>query len=334
MGDHYSFLSFDELQQACWSAVDDNHPLSDAPWLLIDLRGNEAFDHADSARFLREMPCPVIALAGDDVDHGPVLQAADCVVEDESGLEPLLRAIRQAPIAAMTLVQLSRSIEQLPLEAALDMESLAYATLQSGPEYRCWLAEHNSEPTEPEENDAPVSMQRDGAVLTLSLNRASRRNAVSMEVRDALVEAFQLVVADHSIERVVLRGEGKCFSVGGDLEEFGRVPDAATGHLVRSLRLPGRWLARCADRVEAHVHGACIGAGVELPAFAGKVVAHERSHFQLPELAFGLIPGAGGCVSIARRVGRQRFNRLAITGKRINARTALDWGLVDEIGAW
>jgi enoyl-CoA hydratase/carnithine racemase len=79
------------------------------------------------------------------------------------------------------------------------------------------------------------------------------------------------------------------------------------------------------------VHGACIGAGVELPAFAHRVTAAANSHFQLPELKMGLLPGAGGCVSLSRRIGRHRTALLCLTGRRINAATALAWGLVDDI---
>ena len=81
----------------------------------------------------------------------------------------------------------------------------------------------------------------------------------------------------------------------------------------------------------AYVHGGCVGAGVELPAFAGRVVADPAATFWLPELGMGLVPGAGGTVSIPRRIGRQRAALLAVTGRRIDAATALAWGLVDDI---
>ncbi len=128
-----------------------------------------------------------------------------------------------------------------------------------------------------------------------------------------------------------LTGRGRCFSTGGDLSEFGTVPDPALGHAVRSLALPARLLAQCARRVTVHVHSACIGAGIELPAFARRVTASSNAFFQLPELKFGLIPGAGGTVSLPRRIGRQRTAWLVLSGSKINARTARDWGLVDAI---
>ena len=79
------------------------------------------------------------------------------------------------------------------------------------------------------------------------------------------------------------------------------------------------------------VHGACVGAGIELPAFAGRVVASRDAWFALPEVAMGLVPGAGGTVSLPRRIGAQRTAWLALTGRRIDAETALAWGLVDEL---
>jgi enoyl-CoA hydratase/carnithine racemase len=79
------------------------------------------------------------------------------------------------------------------------------------------------------------------------------------------------------------------------------------------------------------VHGACVGAGVELPAFAARVVARADARFWLPELGLGLVPGAGGTVSLPRRIGRQRTAWLALSGRPIDARTALAWGLIDEV---
>ena len=113
--------------------------------------------------------------------------------------------------------------------------------------------------------------------------------------------------------------------------EFGSHPDPVTAHAVRSARNAGRLLSHCRNHVRAEVHGACVGAGAELSAFAAFVVAKPDAFFQLPELSMGLVPGAGGTVSIPRRVGRQRAAYMALTGVRVDARTALDWGLVDSV---
>jgi enoyl-CoA hydratase/carnithine racemase len=132
---------------------------------------------------------------------------------------------------------------------------------------------------------------------------------------------------------VILRVAGPAFCSGGDLDEFGTLPDPATAHAVRSTRNPGRLLARCADRLRAELHGACVGAGIELAAFAGRVTASEDAFFQLPEVAMGLVPGAGGTVSIPRRIGRQRTAYLALSGLSVDAPTARHWGLIDGIRA-
>jgi enoyl-CoA hydratase/carnithine racemase len=74
-----------------------------------------------------------------------------------------------------------------------------------------------------------------------------------------------------------------------------------------------------------------VGAGVELSAFAGIVEAASNTTLSLPEISMGLIPGAGGTVSITYRVGAQRTAWLALTGKQIDTETALRWGLVDRV---
>ncbi len=116
-----------------------------------------------------------------------------------------------------------------------------------------------------------------------------------------------------------LRGEGGSFCSGGDLDEFGTRPDPATAHLVRLARSPGWLLHQLAARTHVVVHGPCRGSGVELPAFAGRVTAHPDATFALPEVAMGLIPGAGGTVSLVRRIGRHHTARLALTGRVIDA---------------
>lgn len=284
----------------------------------------------DVAQVLDGLPRPVIAVEG--AGSARARRAADVLAASEAEAAALRARIAKQPLAASVLVQLLRSTESLPVMDALFAESLAYATLQAGPEYRAWLAANRAaQPARPADAGPAVVMTRDRGTLVLELNRASNRNAMSVEMRDALVEAFQLALADETIRKLRLRGRGKCFSTGGDLTEFGQVPDPATGHAIRMQALPARFLAQCARRAEVHVHGACIGAGIELPAFARKLTAAPDAFVQLPELNFGLIPGAGGTVSVPRRIGRQRAAWLMLSGKRINARTALDWGLVDAV---
>ncbi len=312
-------------------AADNFSPLGATPFLLFDAGGDVPPEPElpRLAAWLRELPCPSIGIA---TAPTALTTLCDVVLENAAAARPLLRTIRQSPIAAAVLVQVLRATEKLELAAALSAESLAYSTLQAGPEFRRWLAANRgAAPAMAGDAGPAVIMARDGEQLVLELNRPSRRNGMSVEMRDALIETLQLVLCDASIRRVRIGGRGKCFSTGGELSEFGSAPDPATAHVVRSLALPGRLLAACAARVEVRLHGACIGSGIEFPAFAGRVLAAGDTYIQLPELHFGLIPGAGGCVSIARRIGRQRTAWLALSARRIKAPQALRWGLIDAV---
>lgn len=310
-------------------------PLAGPPCLLLRLvkSGHTvgAQQQASIAHWLRRQPCPVLGIA--EVGAYESLQrACDVVAPDAAALDAVLENIRRSPLAAMVLVQVLRVTEQMAIEEALVVESLAYATLQGGPEFRRWLAARVPR-HRPVASDAgpAVLVARTGDDVTIRLNRPARHNAMSVEIRDGLCEALQFVAADPSIGRVQICGNGPSFSSGGDLDEFGTAPDTATAHAVRSLRLPAAALLRYAGRVEFRVHGACIGAGAELPAFGSHLRARHDAFFQLPEIRMGLIPGAGGCVSIPRRIGRQRTACMALSAERIDAATALCWGLVDAI---
>ena len=259
-------------------------------------------------------------------------EAPGAVVGADGEIDGLADCVEANPLAASVLCQLLRSSGDLDVGAGLLAESLAYATLQAGPEFAAWLADRPPATSSPSARSRPaVIVDRDGERLTVRLDRPDVRNAVNADMRDALVEAFELVAADPSITDVRLTGSAPSFCSGGDLSEFGTVPDPATGHAVRSLRLPARPLARVADRVRAIVHGACVGAGVELAAFAWRVEATPGATFRLPEVGMGLVPGAGGTVSLPRRVGRHRTAWLGLSGAAIDAGTARDWGLVDRV---
>ena len=144
-------------------------------------------------------------------------------------------------------------------------------------------------------------------------------------------DAVRLAEADPTIESVELSGAGPAFCSGGDLDEFGLATDLVAACLVRLSRAPWRVIERIAPKVTVFAHGACVGAGAEITAYAGRVVAAPDAFFALPEVRMGLVPGAGGSVSVVRRIGRWRAAWLMLTGERLPAVTALRWGLVDEI---
>ena len=278
-----------------------------------------------------EMPyapsCPVIAIT----DRTKVPDFVDVVVAAEDDAAIVAEAVTNNPVAAMLLVRLLRHNERVDVSDGLFAESLAYSTLQHGAEYQSWLATRNERGQVVEPKAPAVLVSVNDGELRLTLNRPDKRNAYSAAVRDALCEGLQLLADDDSLQHAVLDGAGDCFSSGGDLDEFGAATDAGLAHASRVTRSVGALIHRLRDRIEVHVHGACVGAGIELPAFAGHIKARADAFFQLPEVSVGLIPGAGGTVSILPRIGRRRLAYMALTGARVDAETALSWGLVDEI---
>ncbi len=262
--------------------------------------------------------------------RGEPARGGDPGVPRVPGVDAVVAAVEAAPLAATALAVLLRGAPHRSVDAGLATESAVYSTLQAGPDFAAWRASRPPRRRREGEGD-PVRVERRGDVVTITLDRPHVRNALNTEMRDRLVEAFGLPAIDPAIVEVQLRGAGPDFCAGGDLDEFGTFPDPATAHLVRLQQSVGRSIAAVAGRVTAHLHGACVGSGIELPAFAGTVVAAPNVRIALPEVALGLVPGAGGTVSIPRRIGRHRTARLALTGEVLDAATAHAWGLVDAV---
>ncbi len=248
-----------------------------------------------------------------------------------AGLDLISEAVDSNPRASVALARLLRQTVISDVEAGLAAEAAAYSMLLGGNEFARWRAERPVRPVVASER-SPVRVERGDAGLTVVLDNPGRRNALSMRMRESLLEAFQLAEADPSIAHVEMRGAGPVFCSGGDLDEFGIATDLVAAYLVRLERAPWRIIDRMRNRVTAHVHGACIGAGIEMTAFAGRVVADPETYFLLPEIGMGLVPGAGGTVSVTRRIGRWRAAWMMLTGQSLDAESALRWGLIDDLG--
>jgi hypothetical protein len=357
-----SLAEFLDLVASPVSAAQTSAALG-TPVVVVDLSGPPGGGHALADPLGRSAALPAVIVgvhpAGLEGLAASVAGLVDVVVADPA---PIVATVEAAPQAAVTLALVLRASLALDVPAGLAAESAAYSTLQAGPEFARWRAARTSPRPDPPDHEgrsqprkagtvpgdrgrepgAPgeamagaggerVLVERVAAGLRVTLSRPDRHNAVDTALRDQLVEALLVACADRSIERVVLDGAGPSFCSGGDLAEFGTMPDPATAHLVRLTRNPARLLAELAPRLEVRLHGACIGAGIEMAAFARRVVAHPDTAISLPEIGLGLIPGAGGTVSLPRRIGRHRTAELALSGSPIDAATALRWGLVDTI---
>jgi enoyl-CoA hydratase/carnithine racemase len=293
----------------------------DAPLCFVDL--DQTVDAPDTPWL---PPCPVIGLG--DTAH-PFARHLDAVIEPPVTAQALARQVLAMPGAAAVLVQLLRVLPSLSPDAGLTAESLAYGLLQGSDEHCSWLAAQV--PDSAARTPGSVALARDGGHLTITLDHPESSNSIDRAMRDQLYAAFTLAALDPEIEKVSLRGNGRTFSLGAELGEFGTTTDPATAHLIRCQTLPAHMAARVADRLDVHVQGGCVGSGLELAAWAARFTAAPDAWFHLPELSMGILPGAGGCVSLTRRIGRQRAALLILSGKRLSAKQALGWGLVDQI---
>ena len=329
-----------------WSAADARGATADPAWpealldipaLVVDLR---AADDADEPPPLRRAPCPVIALVAAEAEtswpvdlavgaDSPDVALLGATVED--AVRGLTDRAATNPIAAATLARLLRITPELDVDDALEVESLAYSMLLPGGEFRRWLSKRPPLAARDAAEADVVRTERRGGVLQVTLNRPQVHNAFNAAMRDALIETFTVARADWSVGTVVMDGNGPSFCSGGDLGEFGTADDPAQAHLVRTARSVGTAMHRLRDRLTVNVHGSCLGAGVELPAFARRVVAAKNATFRLPEVSMGLIPGAGGTVSMPRRIGPARTLLLALSDLTLSADDAHRWGLVDAI---
>ena len=282
---------------------------------------------ARAADLLATLPCVVLGAPG-----AAVHPLFDAVARDHADLDALVATARRAPTAAAALAVHLRGGDQRSATAGLAAESALYSALQAGPEHRRWREATHRRGSRVEDDVPRVRVERRGDRLDVALTRPAVRNALDARMRDELLDALAVAVADPSLE-VDLRGEGEAFCSGGDLDEFGTLDDPASAHVVRLRRSLAAVLRSLARRTTVHLHGACAGSGVELAAFAGRVLAAPDTALLLPELRMGLVRGAGGTVSLPERIGRHATMRLCLLGTPIDVVEAQRLGLVDEVVA-
>ena len=287
------------------------------PAVVVEVGDNPADDLGSALAAL-----PVVAVA-----RGAGGKSWDLALDDPGAA---LEGVRANPQASLLAAQTLRAVARLSLLDALLVESLAYATLQAGEEHARWL-EGRGRRSRRDLDQPRIEVSDDGDSVTVTLSRPRLLNLFDAAMRDQLVDVLKALQAGADARPVVITGAGGNFCAGGDPAEFGTVSDPATAHLIRSRANAAPWMAAIAERATALIDGACVGAGVELAAFCATVTATERARFRLPELSMGLIPGAGGTVSIPARIGRQRTLAWLLTNAEVDAAAALDWGLVDRV---
>lgn len=171
----------------------------------------------------------------------------------------------------------------------------------------------------------------DRGVATITLNRPERLNAINMEMRDLLWEYLLASRDTPDVQVIVFRGEGRAFSAGADISEFGTAPSVIASRRARHDRDVWRELLNHRCHTIAVMHGYCYGAGLELPLCCDVRVAAEGTTFALPEVTLGYMPSAGGTQTLPRRIPPGAAAQMILTGDAIDTDTALRWRLIDEV---
>ncbi len=166
----------------------------------------------------------------------------------------------------------------------------------------------------------------DGRVAELVLANGPY-TIITWEMRQLMAERFAEIDADPAVHVVVLRSAGEYFSSGGDIAGIMEVEPIDFTDLGHNVTAP----ARSTRPVVAVVDGYCFGVGLELALSCDIRLATARSAFALPEMKLGMIPGSGGTQRLARLIGLSRAKFHVMTGERISATQALDWGLVAAV---
>ena len=169
-----------------------------------------------------------------------------------------------------------------------------------------------------------VDYVKRGAIAVITL-RNPPVNALGAAVRQGIVDAVEGAVADDAVGALVLAGDGRCFSGGADIREFGQKPKEPILPAVIAM------VEASAKPVIAAVHGTAYGGGFELPLGCHFRVAAPSAQFALPEVKLGIIPGAGGTQRLPRLIGPEKALAIILSGNPIGAEEALALGVVDEI---
>lgn len=168
-------------------------------------------------------------------------------------------------------------------------------------------------------------------ILTLSLARPDKLNALNTEVLETLENIFEEAAQKSAIKSLLITGQGKAFCAGADIAGLAQCDVQSGYHFARFGQDVFRRLETLGKPSLAAVNGFAFGGGCELAMAATLRIAARDAKFGQPEVKLGVIPGYGGTQRLARLVGKGRALDLCLTGRFISSETALNWGLVTEV---
>jgi enoyl-CoA hydratase len=176
-----------------------------------------------------------------------------------------------------------------------------------------------------------VDVESEGGVVRIFLNRPEKVNALHSPLLESLIEAIKRVENARDARVVVLGGRGKAFCGGADVSELSTLDAESAPRFVDKIHAVCQAIRRLPVPVVARLHGAVIGAGLEIAAACDLRIAAEATKFSMPEVRLG-IPSVVEAALLPRLMGSGRAAWLVLTGEPIDARRAYEWGLIEEVG--
>ena len=181
-------------------------------------------------------------------------------------------------------------------------------------------------------NSDPVRLERRGAVGILTIDREARMNSLSRATLQALGSLGRELVGDEAVRAIVVTSAGtRAFCTGADLKERRGMSLDDVRVQLQLYRSELGVLDKSPKPVVAAINGLALGGGLELAMLCDLRIAVESAELGLPETSLGIIPGAGGTQRLARLVGEGRAIELITLARRLSAREALDWGLLNRV---
>lgn len=177
-----------------------------------------------------------------------------------------------------------------------------------------------------------VLEERSGKIALIKLNRPEVMNAINFEMLNALKERMEALHFDPEIRVVIITGAGnKAFCAGADLKERASYSEQKVREFIHTIRNLFSFIERLNKPVIAAINGSALGGGTELALACDMRLASKNSSMGLTETRLGIIPGAGGTQRLPRLIGLGKAKELIFTGRKIDAREAMESGLVNRV---
>jgi enoyl-CoA hydratase len=178
-----------------------------------------------------------------------------------------------------------------------------------------------------------IIVNTEESICTILINRTSQLNALNKETIEELNDAFLKADRNHQIRCIILSGQGtKAFVAGADIKEFAHFNKEQGANLARDGQfLLFNLIERLSTPVIAAINGFALGGGLELAMSCHIRIASDTSKLGLPEVSLGVIPGYGGTQRLAQLVGKGKAMEMIASAQMIDAQSAMQWGLVNQV---